>query len=71
MYTNIDTDHGLGTIEKWLKLHCGEILAEYSSFPFSLIMELLRFVMKNNVFQFDDCWYHQQNAGTTMGMSVA
>jgi hypothetical protein len=26
--------------------------------------------MKNNVFQFDDCWFHQQN-GTAMGTSVA
>jgi hypothetical protein len=33
-------------------------------------MELLRIVMKNNVFQFDDCWFHQQN-GTAMGTSVA
>lgn len=70
MYTNIDTDHGLETIEKWLELHHTEIIAEYPSFPFALIMELLRLVMKNNIFQFDDCWYHQQN-GTAMGTSVA
>jgi hypothetical protein len=70
MYTNIDTDHGLETIDKWLELHRAEILAEHASFPFGLIMELLRVVMKNNVFQFDDCWFHQQN-GTAMGTSVA
>jgi hypothetical protein len=70
MYTNIDTDHGIETIQKWLDLHRQEILADHASFPFALVMELLRIVMKNNVFQFDDCWFHQQN-GTAMGTSVA
>jgi hypothetical protein len=70
MYTNIDTVHGLDTISNWLKLHRQDILAEHSSYPFALIMELLRIVMDNNVFQFDDCWFHQQN-GTAMGTSVA
>jgi hypothetical protein len=70
MYTNIDTNHGLDTIGKWLDLHRMEILAEHDNFPFALIMDLLRLVMTNNVFQFDDCWYHQQN-GTAMGTSVA
>jgi hypothetical protein len=67
MYTNIDTHHGLKTINKWLELHQMEILAEHDNFPFALIME---FVMTNNIFQFDDCWFHQQN-GTAMGRSVA
>jgi hypothetical protein len=70
MYTNIDTDHGLDTIEKWLELHRKDILAEHASFPFALIMELLRIVMKYNIFQFDDCWFHLQN-GTAMGTYIA
>jgi hypothetical protein len=39
-------------------------------FHFDLAIQLLTIVMNNNVFQFDDCWFHQQN-GTAMGMSVA
>jgi hypothetical protein len=70
MYTNIDTEHGLTTIQKWLDLHRQEILEKYPSYPFDLILELLRLVMTNNVFQFDDCWFHQRN-GTAMGTSVA
>ena len=70
MYTNIDTEHGLATIENWLNLHRTEIRARHSDFPFDLLKELLRIVMTNNVFQFDDCWYHQTN-GTAMGTSVA
>jgi hypothetical protein len=70
MYTNIDTEHGLQTIQNWLDLHRPEILEKYPSFPFELVMTLLRLVMTNNVFQFDDCWFHQQN-GTAMGTSVA
>jgi hypothetical protein len=70
MYTNIDTEHGLDTIEKWLHLHRHEIAAKHPSFPFNLVLELLRIVMTNNVFQFDDCWFHQRN-GTAMGTSVA
>jgi hypothetical protein len=70
MYTNIDTEHGLETIEKWLDLHRTEILAKHTDFPFKMINDLLRIVMTNNVFQFDDCWYHQLN-GTAMGTSVA
>jgi hypothetical protein len=70
MYTNIDTEHGLATIEKWLDLHRNDIRANIPDFPFELINELLRIVMTNNVFQLDDCWYHQKN-GTAMGTSVA
>jgi hypothetical protein len=70
MYTNIDTKHGLQTIQKWFDLHGREILRKYPSFPFELVMTLLRLVMTNNVFQFDNCWFHQQN-GTAMGTSVA
>jgi hypothetical protein len=47
-----------------------EIQAKISDFPFQLINQLLRIAMTNNVFQLDDCWYHQQN-GTAMGTLVA
>jgi hypothetical protein len=70
MYTNIDTKHGIQTIQKWSDLHRTEILGKYPSFPFDLIMELLQLVMTKIVFQFDYCWLQQQN-GTAMGMSVA
>jgi hypothetical protein len=68
--TNIDTKHGLKRIQKWFDLHCWEILVKYPRFPFKLILELLRLVMTNNIFQFDNCLLHQQN-GTAVGTSVA
>jgi hypothetical protein len=70
MYTNIDASHGIETIGKWLELHRSEINKIDIDFHFDLVIQLLTIVMNNNVFQFDDCWFHQQN-GTAMGTSVA
>jgi hypothetical protein len=67
MYTNIDTDHGLQTITKWLDLHENALPA---AFPTETVISLLARVMKYNVFQLDDCWFQQTN-GTAMGTSVA
>jgi hypothetical protein len=67
MYTNIDTDHGLQTITKWLELHEDDLPP---GFPTETIIDLLARVMKYNVFQLDDCWFQQTN-GTAMGTSVA
>jgi hypothetical protein len=70
MYTNIDASHSIETMDHWPELHCSEILKIDLDFNFDLVIQLLTIVMNNNVFQFDDCWFHQQN-GTAMGMSVA
>jgi hypothetical protein len=70
MYTNIDASHGIETIGKWLELHRSEIRNLTTDFNFDLVIQLLSLVMENNVFQLDDCWFHQQN-GTAMGTSVA
>jgi hypothetical protein len=70
MYTNIDASHGIETIERWLKLHHSDILKIDIDFNFDLVIQLLTIVMNNNVFQLDDCWFHQQN-GTAMRTSVA
>jgi hypothetical protein len=67
MYTNIDTDHGLQTITQWLELHQNALPTD---FPTETVISLLARVMKYNVFQLDDCWFHQTN-GTAMGTSVA
>lgn len=42
MYTNIDTKHGIQTIQKWLEKHKGELPPNY---PSQLIVELLEIVM--------------------------
>jgi hypothetical protein len=39
MYTNIDTEHGLEIIEKWLDLHQTKIKVKYPNFPFQLIKQ--------------------------------
>jgi hypothetical protein len=70
MYTNIDASHSITTIGKWLDLHRTEINAQVMDFNFDLVIQLLTLVMNNNIFQFDDCWFHQRN-GTAMGTSVA
>jgi hypothetical protein len=73
MYSNIDIDHGVETISAWLLRHRND-----DTFPDDLkgdamiknMVELLRYVMEYNVFNFDDtCWL--QIKGTAMGTSVA
>ena len=67
MYTNIDTDHALEVLEKWFQLHADEIPDDL---PTKFVIDGLRIIMKNNVFQFSDTFWLQLN-GTAMGTSVA
>ena len=67
MYTNIDSDHALETIEKWFTNFANELPIDY---PTSLILKTLDIVMHNNIFQFGDTWW-RQNIGTAMGTSCA
>jgi hypothetical protein len=67
MYTNINTDHGIEIIGKWLELHKTELPV---SFPIEFIVEGLKIVMTRNVFEFGDSSWLQKN-GTAMGTAAA
>jgi hypothetical protein len=67
MYSNIETDHGIETMEKWFKLHEHELPKDY---PTETILAGLSIVMRNNVFAFGDTFWLQL-CGTAMGTSVA
>ena len=67
MYTNIDPEDGINTIEKYLDLYSHE----YKGYiPKKLIIELLRLIMTKNVFQFGSTWWIQL-IGTAMGTPCA
>ena len=69
MYTNIDTNHGLEIIEKWLvTLKKENKLCQ--NFPTTFILELLTLVMKENIFQFGNTYWIQLT-GTAMGTPIA
>jgi hypothetical protein len=67
MYTNINTDHGIDTIEKWFLLHQHDLPP---GFPTKTIVHGLAIVMKQLVFNFGDTYWKQQS-GTAMGTSSA
>ena len=67
MYTNINTDHGIATIDDWLDDY-GEELPDM--FPVSAVKEALRMVLQNNVFEFGDSFF-EQRSGCAMGTPVA
>jgi hypothetical protein len=64
MYTNIDTQHALQEIKKFLRLH-KDIAAGPQR---TAIYTALEMEMTNNLFQFGDTFWHQIN-GTAMGVS--
>jgi hypothetical protein len=64
MYTNIDTNHALRTIKGFLLKH-----NDYATIhERNAALEGLEIIMKNNIFQFGDTFWHQLN-GTAMGVS--
>ena len=67
MYTNINTQHGLITLEKFIRKHHYKIKQH---FPIDLVILLLKIVMENNIFRFGDLWFKQLN-GTAMGTIAA
>ena len=67
MYTNINTDHALLTLQAWLTLHQQELPP---NFPTTMVMEATELIMRNNIFQFDDTFWLQRT-GTAMGSSLA
>lgn len=69
MYTNIDSDHAIKSIDSWLtELAYKRALPE--KFPKTLVVDLLRLVMQNNVFEFGSSKWLQLT-GTAMGTPVA
>ena len=67
MYTNIDTDHLIDVLEKFLELFKDELPDEY---PTKLVIEAVSLVMRNNIFEFGDCTF-KQLIGSAMGTPVA
>ena len=67
MYTNIPPDHGIEIMGKWIDEFGDEL---EPNFPRDLFLAVLETVLKNNVFQFGDTFWHQEK-GTAMGTSTA
>ena len=67
MYTNIDSHTGINAFEQWFSLYSHEIPAD---FPCQLFLQVLTFVMNQNIFQFDDTFW-LQTQGTAMGTPAA
>ena len=68
MYDNVDTDHVIESIGKWFNLHKTD--CRKSGLPATdFILKGIAFVMRNNIFDFDDITCRQEN-GTTMGTSL-
>jgi hypothetical protein len=65
MYTNIDTDHALAVIATFLRTspRCAGV-------PHAAIIHGLEILMRNNIFQFGDTFWHQKQ-GTAMGTPPA
>jgi hypothetical protein len=65
MYSNINTDHALHIMSRWLDLHHNDIP---SNFPHMKVLKGLNIIMKNKVFTFGNrCWL--QLNGIAMGTS--
>ena len=67
MYTNINTDHAIDTLNRWFELHEAELPPDY---PRALILLGIRRLMSQNVFTFGSRFFLQMN-GTAMGTNVA
>jgi hypothetical protein len=64
MYTNISTTHALSAIRRHLLITKSNLLTRLDS----AMLQALELVMKNNVFEFGDTYWHQID-GTAMGVS--
>jgi hypothetical protein len=67
MYSNIDTDHGVDVMTRWLTQHNETLPA---SMPIDFILASLEEIMRNNIFQFGNT-YWRQIRGCAMGTSSA
>ncbi len=62
MYTNVDVDHSIQTLNNWFNTYNNELPPD---FPPSLILTATEIVIKNNTFIFGDT-YWLQKTGTAM-----
>jgi len=69
MYTNIDTEHALDIIGKWLDKLDREGKLPWG-FPLEAVKEAMTLVMQNNIFEWGDLRFLQL-LGTAMGTSAA
>ena len=67
MYTNIDTDIAIAAFTFLLENYADEIPHD---FPKTFFLQVLRFIMENNIFQFDNTYWIQLS-GTAMGTPAA
>jgi hypothetical protein len=67
MYSNIDTDHGIDVMTRWLRQYPAELPP---SMPVDFILSSLEEIMRNNIFQFGDTHWRQKR-GCAMGTSSA
>ena len=67
MYTNIDPQDGIKTVEAYMRKYQHEIT---KNVPIYLVIKLLKLVMENNVFMFGST-YWKQLVGTAMGTPCA
>ena len=67
MYSNIDTDHGVDVMTRWLTQYHAELPP---SMPVSFILAAIEEIMRNNIFQFGDTFWRQKR-GCAMGTSSA
>lgn len=67
MYTNINSEDGIRVISEWIRIYQDDLP---ENFPSELFIDVLKIVMENNIFQFDDTYWLQRQ-GTAMGTSCA
>jgi hypothetical protein len=67
MYSNIDTDHGVEVMTRWLTQYPEELPP---SMPVAFLLASLSEIMRNNIFQFGDTFWRQKR-GCAMGTSSA
>jgi hypothetical protein len=67
MYSNIDTDHGIDVMTRWLTAYRDELPP---SMPIDFILASIAEIMRNNIFQFGDTYWRQKR-GCAMGTSSA
>ena len=68
MYSNIDTEHGIEVIRKFILQYAIEI--SEMQIPVDFVIACLKVIMKRNIFQFGDTFWKQKN-GAAMGTSCA
>jgi len=67
MYNNIEPEHGIEVMRRWIDEYGDELPKD---FPRDFFLDVLTLVLKNNVFQSGDTFW-LQTKGTAMGTSTA